>query len=139
LPYTGNDPNLIDLQNQVTALKGRLDALDGQGLADPALAWSTVQAKKIAGLTTDLRQMTMVIQQKINTLQTSVDALTALRNFTYQGSFWWVQTKLRARGRAALATGECCRRAELGERALDRRVRKANPRITGRAGAITYI
>jgi hypothetical protein len=80
LPYTGSDPNLIDLQNQVTALKGRLDALDGQGLADPALSWSTVQAKKIAGLTTDLRQMTMVIQQKINTLQTSVDALTALLN-----------------------------------------------------------
>lgn len=80
MPYTGTDPNLIDLQNQITAIAARLAALDGQGLIDPTLAWTTIQAKKIAGLQSVINQAALALQQQVLDLRTLVTSLQTALN-----------------------------------------------------------
>lgn len=94
-PYVGPDSNLLllqaqitDLQNQISSLaallpsqaRARINALDGTGLADPSLAWTTIQAKKIAGLQTTVNQVALVLQQQLGDLKTLVTTLQTALN-----------------------------------------------------------
>jgi hypothetical protein len=58
MPYTGNDPNLIDLQSQITS---NLNAANAA----------------IAGLQTQIKQVTLTLEGELRTLQSAFDALKA--------------------------------------------------------------
>lgn len=80
MPYTGSDPNLIDLQSQITLLMNRVAALDGIGMSNPSLAVTVTQAAVIAGLKTTVNQVTLLLQQQIQDLKTAVTNLQTLVN-----------------------------------------------------------
>jgi uncharacterized protein involved in exopolysaccharide biosynthesis len=61
--YTGNDADLLDLQAQITTLTGRVNAIDGQNLADPTLGVLNQLSRKYEGLKTDLRQAVIKLEQ----------------------------------------------------------------------------
>jgi hypothetical protein len=64
--YTGNNPDLANLQAQITALVARVNTLDGQNLDDPAQGALSQLTKKYAGLKTDLRQAVTLLEGILN-------------------------------------------------------------------------
>lgn len=80
MPYFGSDPVLSDIQEQITALSNRVAALDGVGLLNPTLAWTTVEAKKVEGIRESLTQSILLVQQMITTLQSQVSTLQGVVN-----------------------------------------------------------
>lgn len=76
--YSGNDSDLQDLQAQITALKARLNVVDGQGLVDPTQGVLNQHLLKINGLKTDLKQSVLTLQSLLNGYVKQVTDLVTL-------------------------------------------------------------
>lgn len=76
--YTGNDSDLLDLQAQITALTGRVNAIDGQNLDDPTEGVLNQLSRKYEGLKTDLRQAVIKLEQILITYKKTVLDYAAL-------------------------------------------------------------
>lgn len=63
MPYSGNDPNLIDLQSQITANL-------------------TTAATSVAGLQTQIKQVTLTLEGELTTITA---AFAALKSFIQSG------------------------------------------------------
>lgn len=61
MPYTGTDPDLVDLQNQINTNKTNADA-------------------KIAGLQSQIKQVTLTLEGELKTLITQFKALSDFVN-----------------------------------------------------------
>lgn len=68
-------PTTDELNVRLTALEARVNSLDGQNLADPSLAVTTVLAAKIAGVETTVRQSVLKIESVINGVKKDLAAL----------------------------------------------------------------
>jgi len=74
--YTGTDPNLTDLQNQISTLLLRTTAVDGQGMKDPSQSQLGTIIKAVNALQSDLNQLTLQLESLLQGLKQTVDTNT---------------------------------------------------------------
>ncbi len=74
--YTGTDPNLTDLQNQISTLLLRTTAVDGQGMKDPSQSQLGTIIKAVNALQSDLNQLTLQLESLLKQLQQTVNTNT---------------------------------------------------------------
>lgn len=74
--YTGTDPNLIDLQAQITALGTRLNSIDGVGLALQTDGVIPQMQRTDGGIRMDLNQSVLKLESLLNTLMSQVSILS---------------------------------------------------------------
>lgn len=74
MPYTGSDPNLIDLQSQITTLSARLNSVDGVNLPNPADGTVPTLQRSVAGLRLDLNQSILKIESILNTFKATLNS-----------------------------------------------------------------
>lgn len=68
------------LSSRTTSLAARVNQIDGQGLADPERSSLNAFTQELAGLTTTIHQVTLVLQAEMEAIKTEHAALKGLVN-----------------------------------------------------------
>lgn len=68
------------LAGKLTALTARLNSVDGTGLAVPADSQLNQMKRQVAGITTTIQQVTLVLQTDMSLLKQDQDSLRTLVN-----------------------------------------------------------
>lgn len=71
---------LTQVDNDLAALEARVNAIDGQNLADPSLSVLTVLAAKDTALQTTMRQSILMLEQALNQIKADLATLRATVN-----------------------------------------------------------